>query len=144
MENKINELYSYIKDIQKTVQEIRTTQKGYMSDNQAHDIAAKLVDTIENHPAQYFQPENFEFEISGSDRVEVYDCDIRVDDNDLLHDDIVETLLDYYGEPKPEPPKDMPVQFNSVAEEKTSDTIEFSKESFHSDENNAQTGALAK
>lgn len=135
MENKINELYSYIKDIQKTVQEIRTTQKGYMSDAQAHDIAAKLVDTIQSDPAQYFIPGNFEFEISGSDRVEVYDCDIHVEDNDLLHDDIVETLLDYYGEAKPEPPKDIPVQFNSVAEENTSD---------NTDEHDAQTGALAK
>jgi len=135
MENKINELYLYIKDIQKTVQEIRTTQKGYMSDEQANDIATKLVDTIENDPAQYFQPENFEFEISGSDRVEVYDCDIRVEDNDLLHDNIIETLLDYYGEPKAEPPKDIPVQFNSVAEKNTSD---------NADEHDAQTGALAK
>ena len=135
MENKINELYSYIKDIQKTVQEIRTTQKGYMSDAQAHDIAGKLVDTIQSDPAQYFTPDNFEFEISGSDRVEVYDCDIHVEDNDLLHDDIVETLLDYYGEAKPEPPKDIPVQFNSVPEENTSD---------NADEHDAQTGALAK
>ena len=135
MENKINELYSYIKDIQKTVQEIRTTQKGYMSDAQAHDIAAKLVDTIQGDPAQYFTPDNFEFEISGSDRVEVYDCDIRVESNDLLHDDIVETLLDYYGEAKPEPPKDIPVQFNSVAKKNTSE---------NADEHDAQTGALAK
>lgn len=135
MENKINELYSYIKDIQKTVQEIRTTQKGFMSHEKANDIASKLVDTIEDDPAQYFMPDNFEFEIVNSDKIEVYDCDIRVDDNDLLHDNIVETLLDYYGEPKAEPPKDIPVQFNSVAEEKTSE---------NADEHDAQTGALAK
>ena len=135
MENKINELYSYIKDIQKTVQEIRTTQKGFMSHEKANDIASKLVDTIEDDPAQYFMPDNFEFEIVNSDKNEVYDCDIRVDDNDLLHDNIVETLLDYYGEPKAEPPKDIPVQFNSVAEEKTSE---------NADEHDAQTGALAK
>ena len=135
MENKINELYSYIKDIQKTVQEIRTTQKGFMSHEKANDIASKLVDTIEDDPAQYFMPDNFEFEIVNSDKIEVYDCDIRVDDNDLLHDNIVETLLDYYGEAKPEPPKDIPVQFNSVAEENTSD---------NADEHDAQTGALAK
>ena len=51
------------------------------------------------------------------------------------YDDIVETLLDYYGEAKPEPPKDIPVQFNSVPEENTSD---------NADEHDAQTGALAK
>ena len=125
MENKINglnefqqEVFKMIQDIKNTVQEIRTAQEGYMSDAQAHDIAAKLVDTIQGDPAQYFTPDNFEFEISGSDRVEVYDCDICVEDNDLLHDDIVETLLDNHGKPKPEPPKDIPVQFNSVADNK--------------------------
>ena len=125
MENKINglnefqqEVFKMIQDIKNTVQEIKTTQEGYMSDAQANDIATKLVDTIEDNPGNYFQPENFTFEISGGDRVEVYDCDLYVDDGDLLHDDIVETLLDYYGEPKPEPPKDIPVQFNSVADDK--------------------------
>ena len=125
MENKINglnkfqqEVFKMIQDIKNTVQEIRTTQEGYMSDAQANDIAAKLVDTIQDDPIRYFTTENHEFEISGGDRIELYDYDIAVDDEDLLHDNIVDTLLDYYGEPQPEPPKDIPVQFNSVANDK--------------------------
>jgi len=143
MENKINELnefqqkvFKMIQDIKNTVQEIRTTQKGYMSDAQANDIATKLVDTIENDPVQYFMPDNFEFDIVNSDKIEVCDCDIRVEDNGLLHDDIVETLLDYYGEPKPEPPKDIPVQFNSVAED--------NQAILNAEDPNYLTGALAK
>ena len=132
MEDKINELYSYIKEIQKTVKEIRTTQKGYMSHDQASDIATKITDSLEEDPARYFTTENHEFEISGRDRVELYDYDIAIDDEDLLHSDIIEILLDYYGEPKAEPPKDNPVQFNSVPEE--------NKEGSH----DATTGALAK
>ena len=132
MEDKINELYSYIKEIQKTVKEIRTTQKGYMSHDQASDIATKITDSLEEDPARYFTTENHEFEISGGDRIELYDYDISVDDEDLLHSDIIEILLDYYGEPKAEPPKDNPVQFNSVPEE--------NKEEGH----DATTGALAK
>ncbi len=132
MEDKINELYLHIKEIQKTVQEIRSTQKGYMSHDQASDIATKITDSLEEDPARYFTTENHEFEISGGDRIELYDYDIAVDDEDLLHSDIIEILLDYYGEPKAEPPKDNPVQFNSVPEE--------SKEEGH----DATTGALAK
>ena len=133
MEDKINELYSYIKEIQKTVKEIRTTQKGYMSHDQASDIATKITDSLEEDPARYFTTENHEFEISGSDRIELYEYDITVDDEDLLHSDIIEILLDYYGEPKAEPPKDNPVQFNSVPKE-------YSEEFPHE----STTGALAK
>ena len=125
MENKINglnefqqEVFKMIQDIKNTVQEIRTTQEGYMSDAQANDIATKLVDAIQGDPARYFTAEDHEFEIRSGDRIEVYDCQIRVDDEDLLQEEIVDTLLDYYGEPKPEPPKDIPVQFNSVADDK--------------------------
>jgi hypothetical protein len=133
MEDKINELYLHIKEIQKTVQEIRTTQKGYMSHDQASDIATKITDSLEEDPARYFTTENHEFEISGGDRINLYDYDISVDDEDLLHSDIIEILLDYYGEPKAEPPKDNPVQFNSVAKE-------YSEEFPHE----STTGALAK
>lgn len=133
MEDKINELYSYIKEIQKTVKEIRTTQKGYMSHDQASDIATKITDSLEEDPARYFTTENHEFEISGSDRIDLYDYDIAIDDEDLLHSDIIEILLDYYGEPKAEPPKDNPVQFNSVPKE-------YSEEFPHE----STTGALAK
>jgi hypothetical protein len=139
MEDKINELnkfqqkvFKMIQDIKNTVQEIRTTQKGYMSDAQANDIATKLVDAIQGDPARYFTAEDHEFEIRGGDRIEVYDCQIRVDDEDLLQEEIVDTLLDYYGEPQAEPPRDNPVQFNSVPEE--------NKEAGH----DATTGALAK
>ena len=139
MENKINglnefqqEVFKMIQDIKNTVQEIRTIQIGHMSNAQANDIAAKLVDTIQDDPIRYFTTENHEFEISGGDRIELYDYDIAVYDEDLLHSDIIEILLDYYGEPKAEPPKDNPVQFNSVPEE--------SKEEGH----DATTGALAK
>ena len=133
MEDKINELYSYIKEIQKTVKEIRTTQKGYMSHDQASDIATKIIDSLEEDPARYFTAEDHEFEISCGDRIEVYDFQIRVDDEDLLREEIVDTLLDYYGEPKAEPPKDNPVQFNSVPKE-------YSEEFPHE----STTGALAK
>ena len=133
MEDKINELYSYIKEIQKTVKEIRATQKGYMSHDQASDIATKITDSFEENPARYFTTENHEFEISGGDRIELYEYDMAVDDEDLLHSDIIEILLDYYGEPKAEPPKDNPVQFNSVSKE-------YSEEFPHE----STAGALAK
>ena len=143
MENKINELnefqqkvFKMIQDIKNTVQEIRTTQKGYMSDAQANDIATKLVDAIQGDPARYFTAEDHEFEIRSGDRIEVYDCQIRVDDEDLLQEEIVDTLLDYYGEPKPEPPKDIPVQFNSVAED--------NQAILNAEDPNYLTGALAK
>ena len=143
MENKINELnefqqkvFKMIQDIKNTVQEIRTTQKGYMSDAQANDIATKLVDAIQGDPARYFTAEDHEFEIRSGDRIEVYDCQIRVDDEDLLQEEIVDTLLDYYGEPKPEPPKDIPVQFNSVAED--------NQAILNAEDPNYPTGALAK
>ena len=123
----------FLKEIQKTVQEIRTTQKGYMSHDQASDIATKITDSLEEDPARYFTTENHEFEISGGDRINLYDYDISVDDEDLLHSDIIEILLDYYGEPKAEPPKDNPVQFNSVSKE-------YSEEFPHE----STTGALAK
>ena len=133
MENKINELYALVKEMKHTINEIRTTQKGYMSHDQASDIATKITDSFEENPARYFTTENHEFEISGSDRIELYEYDITVDDEDLLHSDIIEILLDYYGEPKAEPPKDNPVQFNSVPKE-------YSEEFPHE----STTGALAK
>ncbi len=133
MENKINELYALVKEMKHTINEIRTTQKGYMSNEQASDIARKITDSFEEDPARYFTTENHEFEISGGDRIDLYDYDMAVDDEDLLHSDIIEILLDYYGEPKAEPPKDNPVQFNSV-------TKEYSEEFPHE----STTGALAK
>jgi|TARA_R100000084_G_C4565322_1_gene106590 hypothetical protein len=132
MEDKLNSVHRLVKEIQETVEEMRIASQGYMSHNKASNIALKITDAIQGDPARYFTSEDHEFEIRGGDRVEVYDCQIRVDDEDLLREDIVDTLLDYYGEPQAEPPRDNPVQFNSVPEE--------NKEEGH----DATTGALAK
>lgn len=132
MEDKLNSVHKLVKEIQETVEEMRLASQGYMSHNKASNIALKIADAIQGDPARYFTAEDHEFEISCGDRIEVYDFQIRVDDEDLLREEIVDTLLHYYGEPKAEPPKDNPVQFNSVPEE--------SKEESH----DATTGALAK
>ena len=133
MEDKLNSVHKLVKEIQETVEEMRLASQGYMSHNKASNIALKITDAIQGDPARYFTAEDHEFEISCGDRIEVYDFQIRVDDEDLLREEIVDTLLDYYGEPKAEPPKDNPVQFNSVPKDYNE---EFPHES--------TTGALAK
>jgi len=126
---KLNELYHRQKDSRYIIDEIRTTQKGFMSIAQSNDIATKVIETIEERTSDYFGADNYEFEISESDRVEVYDKDIHIDDESLLHSDISDALQDYYGEPAKSPPSDIPVQFNSVENKDK-----------HTD---AKTGALA-
>ena len=133
MEDKLNSVHKLVKEIQETVEEMRLASQGYMSHNKASNIALKITDAIQGDPARYFTAEDHEFEISCGDRIEVYDFQIKVDDEDLLREEIVDTLLDYYGEPKAEPPKDNPVQFNSVPKE-------YSEEFPHE----STTGALAK
>jgi len=108
MEDKINELYLYIKDMQITINEIRQAQQGYMTDKQANEYVDKILDVLSGDLNKYFRSENHEFEISQGDRIEVYHSDTDIDDEELIHEDMVEVLLDAYGEPKQQPPIDSP------------------------------------
>jgi len=105
---KLSELYHRQKDMRYTIDEIRTTQRGFMSIAQSNDIATKIIEVIEEKLCDYFDADNYQFDISEGDRVEVYDKDIRIDDESLLHSDITDALQEYYGEPKQQPPIDSP------------------------------------